>query len=72
MMVDGKKVSGALLDFAILIFHNGKLMADSGSCFDDRSVEVDPYLKRDMGSSINDVTSLRGGLKEFVRTLLKP
>jgi hypothetical protein len=37
VMVDGKRVSGALLDFAILIFHNGKLMANSGSCFDDRS-----------------------------------
>ena len=71
MLVDGKKVSGALLDFAILIFRNGKLMADSGSCFDDRSVEVDPDLKFDMGSSINDVTALRGGLKEFVRPLLK-
>ena len=36
VMVDGKKVVGALLDFAILIFHNGKIMANSGATFDDR------------------------------------
>ena len=37
VMVDGKKVSGALLDFAILMFHNGKIMANSGDTFDERS-----------------------------------
>ena len=36
VLVDGKQVLGALLDFAIIIFHIGKIMANSGTSFDER------------------------------------
>ena len=44
--VDGKKVPGALLDFAVLMFHCGKQLAQSGGSFNDRK---DFHMGRDRG-----------------------
>ena len=39
VMVDGKHVAGALLDFAVLIYHCGNSLAQSGATFEDRLVK---------------------------------
>ena len=39
VMVDGKQVAGALLDFAVLIYHCGNSLAQSGATFEDRLVK---------------------------------